>query len=99
MSGHVFSAKLWEHDQDQPGSWHFVTLPPDVADDLVAESGPRGGFGSISVEVTIGTTSWRTSLFPDSASGSLILPVKKDVRRAEHLTPGVACRVSLRLST
>lgn len=68
-----------------------------VADDLSADAGPRRGFGSIRVEARIGDTTWHTSLFPDSKSGSLLLPVKKQVRLAEDIEPGSTCEVALRL--
>ncbi len=95
MAGHTFSGDLWEHAPDGPGSWHFVTLPLDVADDLLAEVGPRRGFGSVRVQARIGNTIWHTSLFPDSSSGSLLLPVKKQVRQSERLESGVSCQVTL----
>lgn len=95
MAGHTFSGDLWEHDPENPGSWHFITLPLDVADDLLAEVGPRRAFGSVRVEARIGNATWRTSLFPDSSSGSLVLPVKRQVRQAERLESGFTCRVTL----
>lgn len=95
MAEHVFRAEIWEHSPDEPGSWHFLTLPVDVAEDVAFEAGPRGGFGSVRVEVTIGSTSWRTSLFPDSSSGSFVLPVKKAVRVANGLHAGDTCDVRL----
>ena len=98
MSTHSFAARLWEHAPDQPGSWHFITVPSGVADDIRAEAGPPRGFGSVRVEARIGGTAWRTSLFPDSASESFVLPVKQAVRLAEHLEAGSRCQVVLRLS-
>jgi pimeloyl-ACP methyl ester carboxylesterase len=95
MAGHTFIGVLWEHEPDSPGSWHFITLPLDVADDVLAETGPRHGFGSVRVHARIGDTTWPTSLFPDSSSGSLLLPVKKQVRQAERLEPGSSCQVTL----
>jgi hypothetical protein len=97
MVEHVFRAELWEHSPGDPGSWHFVTLPPEQAEDVAIEAGPRGGFGSIRVEVRTGTTTWRTSLFPDAANGSFVLPVKKSVREAEGLWAGAACEITLRV--
>jgi hypothetical protein len=97
MAGHTFTAQLWEHEPDRPGSWHFLTLPTGLAEQVVAEAGPRHGFGSIRVVARIGTTSWSTSLFPDSTTGSLLLPVKKDVRVAERIAAGASCEVTLRL--
>jgi hypothetical protein len=95
MPEHVFDAEVWEHSPGDPGSWHFLTVPRDVADDIEVESGPREGFGSVRVVVTIGATTWSTSLFPDSRLGSYVLPLKKPVRVAEALHAGVTCRVRL----
>ena len=41
MAGHVFDAEVWEHSPGDTGSWHFLTLPGDVSDDLSVEAGPR----------------------------------------------------------
>jgi hypothetical protein len=91
---HDFRAELWRW---QDGSWFFVTLPSDLSADLRVEAGPPRGFGSVRVEVTLGSSVWRTSVFPDKASGSFVLPVKKAVRDAEGLDEGDECDVSLRL--
>ena len=96
MGQHVFRAELWEYSAGDPGSWYFLTVPAELSEDLRLEAGPRRGFGSIRVEVSIGSTTWGTSLFPEAA-GSLVLPVKKSVRRAERLRAGTTCEVSLRL--
>ena len=63
-------------------------MPVDIADDIEDSVTLRGGFGSIKVLVTIGNTTWNTSLFPDSKRKTFILPVKKEVRRAENLAEG-----------
>lgn len=95
MGEHVFTAEVWEHSPDDPGSWHFLTLPPDLAEDVALEAGPRGGFGSVRVEVSIGSTTWRTSLFPDARAGSFVLPVKKQVRLANDVRAGDEVEVRL----
>ena len=89
-----FTAVVWEHDG--PATWHFVSLPEAEADDIEEMFGHRaGGFGSVRVEVTIGTTRWLTSLFPDSKRGTYVLPLKKAVRVAEGLSAGSMTRVDL----
>ena len=94
MSRYAFHSTVWEHDGQ--GAWHFLDLPHDEADEIEeAHGGSAGGFGSVRVEVTIGTTTWRTSLFPDSKRGTYVLPVKKDVRRREGLEAGSAADVEL----
>jgi hypothetical protein len=93
---YVFSAELWQYDG--PGAWYFLSLPPDIADDIRAEFGAQAaGFGSIKVEATVRSTQWTTSLFPDKARGTYLLPIKKSVRAAENLEVGDMATVSLRI--
>lgn len=90
-----FSAEVWRWRE---GSWRFVTVPPDVSDEVDEVVGAStGGFGSVRVEVTIGGSVWRTSLFPSSEAGAFVLPVKKAVRVAEGLADGDRADVTVRL--
>lgn len=92
-----FSAELWRYTGK--AAWYFVTLPHDVADDIdeiTAET--RRGFGSVRVEVAIGSSTWNTSIFPDTKSESFVLPVKKAVRVAEDLDDGAPVDVRLTLT-
>ena len=92
-----FDAALWRWDA-RSDSWTFVSLPTDLADEVLDLAGPHvRGFGSVRVEVTVGRTTWRTSLFPDSKSATYVLPVKKAVRAAEGLAVGDTVHVGLRL--
>ena len=89
-----FTASLWLWKDDS--SWWFVTVPDDVSDDIEEQHGASaGGFGSIKVEVTVGGTTWRTSLFPSSEQRAYVLPMKKAVRTAEGLVDGVPFEISL----
>jgi Domain of unknown function (DUF1905) len=93
---YVFSAELWQFDG--PGAWYFLSLPPDVADDIGAKFGSQAaGFGSIKVEAAVRSTQWSTSLFPDKTRGTYLLPVKKSVRVAENLEAGDVATVTLRI--
>jgi hypothetical protein len=90
-------APLWRY----PGAdgWHFVSLPVDVSAEITdMTAGARRGFGSVRVDVTVGATSWRTSIFPDSKTGTYLLPVKKAVRVAEHLEAGDEVRAQLQVA-
>jgi hypothetical protein len=92
-----FGAPLWRH----PGAdgWHFVSLPAEVSAEITdIAAGARRRFGSVRVDVTVGATSWRTSLFPDSKTGTYLLPVKKAVRLAEHLEAGGEVRAQLQIA-
>jgi len=90
-----FDAELWLY----PGKagWVFLTLPTETADEILDEVPHTGGFGSVKVNVAIGTTGWSTSLFPDKAAGSFVLPIKRAVRDAEGVGIGDSVQVMLSL--
>ncbi len=90
-----FMSELWLYPGE--GAWFFVTLPNDVADEIDDAAGERAGFGSIPVEVTIGWSTWSTSLFPDKKTASFVLPVKKAIREREGLEERSVVAVHLRL--
>ncbi|RZU18937.1 uncharacterized protein DUF1905 [Kribbella rubisoli] len=95
MSTYRFSAPLWQYPGE--GSWYFVAVPEEISDDIAdLTAGRRKGFGSVRVSVTVGASTWQTSLFP-SKSGSYLLPVKKPVRVAESLTEGTPVETRLDL--
>lgn len=98
MTTYEFDAPLWLWEARKADSWTFVSLPTDVADEVLDVAGPaERGFGSLRVEVRIGTTVWRTSIFPDSKAGTYVLPVKKAVRRAEGVEAGDVAHVAVTL--
>lgn len=93
-----FDAELWIWEARRTDTWTFVSLPTDVADEVLELSAPYAkGFGSVRVEVTIGGSVWRTSIFPDNTAKTYVLPVKKAVRTAEGLSAGDTAQVRLRL--
>ena len=79
-------------------SWTFISVPPEESDELRERAAPGPGFGSIPVEVTIGSTTWCTSVFPDKKSGVFVLPVKAAVRKAESIEAGHQAAIALRAS-
>ena len=73
-------------------------MPEGVSDEVDEAVGDAtGGFGSVRVEVTVGETVWRTSLFPSTEAGAYVLPVKKAVRVAEGLVDDAVAEVTIRL--
>ena len=76
-----FSAPLWQHPGE--ASWHFISVPADISDDIAhLTAATRKGFGSVRVTATVGATTWQTSVFPDSKTGTYFLPVKKPYARS-----------------
>ena len=92
--GYRFHAALWLIPEQ--AGWHFLTLPADLAADIRDEAAPyRRGFGSVKVTATVAGTSWDTSIFPDSKSGSYLLPIKRSIRVAAGLREGDSVEVEL----
>ncbi|BFU43116.1 DUF1905 domain-containing protein [Krasilnikovia sp. MM14-A1004] len=94
----VFDAELWIWDARRGDSWTFVSLPVEDSEEIRdLSAGPRRGFGSVRVRVTVGGSTWRTSIFPDSGRGCYVLPIKRAVRTAEALDVGDVATVRLEL--
>ena len=80
--------------------WHFITLPKKESAAISHFFGNmKRGWGSLPVSVTIGRTTWKTSIFPDSGAGAYILPLKAEVREKEKIRAGnsVRFRIEIRL--
>jgi len=70
-----------------PAPWFFVTVPATQSRILKDISGcVTYGWGMIPVDVRIGKTEWKTSLWPKD--GRYIVPIKASVRKAEQLEEG-----------
>ncbi len=79
-----FKTNVWLY----PGmaGWHFASVPKDISEDIKKNFGDRKrGWGSLPIIVTIGKTSWKTSIFPDKESGGYLLPLKAEVRKKENI--------------
>lgn len=89
-------ASLWRW-QGGKGSWHFMTLPVALSEEIrLVDAGPRRiGFGSLRVTATIGKSTWQTSIFPSTEARSYLLPVKAAVRKAEKLRAGQTATLQL----
>jgi len=93
----VFDAELWLWDARRNDAWVFVTLPSSDSEEIRdLAGGLRRGFGSLRVRATIGTSTWATSIFPDSQAG-YVLPVKRPVRLAQGLDVGDVATVTVEL--
>ena len=80
-----FQAKVWLWSAEK-GSWHFVTLPKPLSKKLKERYGAVArGFKSLKVAVSVGETTWDTSIFPDNKRGAYVLPLKAAVRKAEGI--------------
>lgn len=87
-----FTAEVWHWRG--PAPHHFVALPPDEADAVAALADAVSyGWGMIPVLATVGTSTWRTSLFPKD--GTYVLPLRASVRQANSIALGDTLAVHL----
>jgi hypothetical protein len=90
-----FSGAIWHWRG--PAPFYFVTVPADESgalkdiSDLVTY-----GWGVLPVQVRIGQTTWRTSLFPKE--DRYLVPIKASVRKAEGLDEGDTVDIRLEVS-
>ena len=86
-----------------PAAWHFVTIDGTAGAPLSGTAlmrrleGMSRGFGSLKVSVTIGESTFKTSVFPSKEQQGWLLPVKASVRKAEGLGEGDAVALVLTL--
>jgi hypothetical protein len=67
-------------------AWRFLALPQPVAEEIRETYGKGArAWGSLPVRVQIGSTQWKTSIFPDKKRGTYLLPLKAAVRKAEAI--------------
>ncbi len=77
-----------------PAPWYFVLMPAEQSSDLKEVSTlVTYGWGVIPVQVRVGGTSWKTSLFPKD--GRYLIPVKANIRKAEAIEAGDTVHVQL----
>lgn len=86
MVRYVFKikARVWLY----PGlaGWHFISIPKKESVAIKKDfSASKRGWGSLPVIVTVGNTSWSTSIFPDKKSDMYLLPLKASVRKKENI--------------
>ena len=87
-----FNGKIWFWRG--PAPWYFITVPAQQSDVIKAVSGiVTYGWGMIPVDVRIGKSEWKTSLFPKD--GCYIVPIKASIRQAEDLEEGDEVTVRL----
>lgn len=87
-----FTGEIWHWRG--PAPFHFVTVPEEQAADIQALAADvTYGWGMIPVQVRLGDTAWKTSLFPKD--GGYVLPLKDAVRRAESVELGDTIEVEL----
>jgi len=93
----IVRGKLWKYPGK--GGWCFVSLSEEDSRSLKNEKRiDRAGYGYVPITATLGSSVWRTTLFP-SKEGPYLLAIKADVRAKERIGVGddvvVDCHIEL----
>ena len=87
--------KTWSNDE---GIAHFMSVPEELSGEIRGQAMlVRRGFGSVKVEATVDSFTWRTSVFPSKSSGGYFLPIKLEVLRNTGIAAGDEVTVTLEL--
>ena len=88
-SNYKIKGKIWCGGYDSAALWHFVTVPKKETAQIKKDFGALSrGWQSLPVEVTVGKTTWQTSIFLDSKTQTYVLPIKAKVRQQEQAHEG-----------
>lgn len=92
-----FKAKVWLWNGENP--WHFISVDKVNSEKIkkIQLGKLRRGWGAVKVKVTIGKSSWITSIFPDKRSGTYLLPLKLVIRKKEGIMASDELKVKLEL--
>lgn len=90
----AFEGEVWEWRG--PAPYHFVSVPDELCDEVRdAAEVVSYGWGMVPVTVSIGATTWTTSLWPKE--GGYVVPLKDRVRHAEQIELGDVVGIELRI--
>lgn len=89
---------LWMTDR---ASWHFVTVPKIYSEEIKFftdnHNGNRRGWCAVRVNVTIGSSEWKTSIFPSKRLDTYLLPIKLEMRKKEKILVDNMVEVTLNI--
>lgn len=92
-------SKVWLYP-GETAAWHFIIVPKKQSEEIQKNFGKNArGWGSLPVQVMLGKTTWKTSIFPDKKSGTYLLPLKAEVRRREGVAREDAVTFTLEIKT
>jgi Domain of unknown function (DUF1905) len=90
----TYTGTVWRYSG--VGGWYFVSLSLKESQHIktCTQKVRPVGWGSVPVSVRLGTSTWKTSLFPDK-TGVYLLPVKAKVRSKEGIHEGDRVTLSI----
>ena len=87
-----FEGEVWQWRG--PAPHYFVSVPAELCDAMRAAARLVSyGWGMVPAQVQLGSTTWRTAIFPKD--GGYIVPIKAAVRQRENVSEGDLVRIGL----
>ncbi|HYD02959.1 MAG TPA: DUF1905 domain-containing protein [Alphaproteobacteria bacterium] len=77
-----------------PGGWFFVIVPKNIGEKIQKSAPKINNWGFVKVKMTLGKTSWESSIFPDKKHGFLIA-IKADIRKKENINNGDKVKIKI----
>ena len=78
-------------------AWHFIRIDKKTSEEIKDNFGMYArGWGSLPVNVKVGESVWKTSIFPDKET--YLLPIKSKIRKAENIQEGNELEIYLEIS-
>lgn len=99
MKTFKFKSKVFVWTGAEMGAWRFLGVPKNISEKI--KEGQKGkmrrGWGAVKVNAKIRRSEWSTSIFPDSRSGTYLLPLKKEIRKKEGVMDGEEISITLQI--
>lgn len=90
------AARELQSNSTRASAWFFVRIEKETAEIIKDNFGMyAAGWGSLPVNVTLGNSTWKTSIFPDK--GTYLLPIKSQIRKAENISEGGDLNIKLEI--
>ena len=81
-----------------PGAWYCVSLSKELSEEIhTLFANAQRSWGSLPVSVTVGNTTWQTSIFRDTKTATYMLPLKAEVRKKERLEAGMMVTFQIKI--
>ncbi len=89
--------KIYRYSADK-ATWYFLTLTKKASSQVKELRSKHKGWGQVAVEVTLGSSVWKTSVFPSKEVGGYVLPIKASIRKKEKVDDGDVVKVKMTLT-
>ncbi len=93
---YFFEARVWLYLGK--AGWYFISVPIAITADIHEKFADRKrGWGSIPVNVQVGASRWKTSIFPDNKAKCFLLPLKSEIRKNENIKLDAVCKMTIEI--